>query len=953
MPDLQEADSGSSIQIRGARVHNLKNLDADLPKGKLVVLTGVSGSGKSSLAFDTIVAEGQRRYLECLSSYARQFLDQLERPDVDSIEGLPPVVAIDQRAGTANPRSTLGTITEIHDYLRLLFARVGTPHCPTCGTAIDRQTPEQMVDRVMTAALGKRAQILAPLVRARKGQHLDVFQAIRRAGLIRARVDGEMVEVTESPPKLVKTRAHTIEAVVDRISIRPGIRPRLAESIDLALKLSGGTIVTLIESASGWDEQPLSLHFRCPVCDTNLAEIEPRSFSFNSPHGACPACQGLGAEWLFQRDLVIPDHSRSWDQGAAVPWTLVDQREKETASLEEQVRDFMARQDIDPSSPLRAWPRQAVDALWSAEPGEAFPGLSALLDRCYQQTKSESLRRALEAYREEVPCSACGGSRLRPEARAVRVGGQSIHQVCTQNVRDALGFFRSLTFNPALDQVAAPVVSELVGRLQYLVEVGLGYLALGRASDSLSGGELQRARLAAQLGSGLVGVCYILDEPTAGLHAVDTARLIASLRSLVAQGSSALVVEHDAAMIEAADWIVDIGPGAGPDGGTVVAAGTPGQLAKSPVSVTAKYLRRTLSLVPDRSPRLARSPGAIALRRIYLHNLQGIDVQIPLAALTVVAGVSGSGKSTLVHDVLARAARRFLHRAGSRGDEPAGGDEPAAIGGLAAVDRLIEVDQAPIGRSPRSTPATVTGVFDEIRRVFAATREAKIRGYRAGRFSFNSREGRCEHCLGLGQRRIPMKFLPDLFITCEECQGKRFNQPTLEVRFKGKSIGDVLELRVDESRVLFQAIPKVLRRLEALHDVGLGYLTLGQSSTTLSGGEAQRVKLAAELGRGSGGRALYLLDEPTTGLHFADIERLLSILHQLADLGHAVVVIEHHLDVIAAADWVIDLGPGAGDDGGRVVAMGTPYEVAQTKASRTGEALRSRIKGGGRTAKKG
>ncbi|MGO9464407.1 MAG: excinuclease ABC subunit UvrA [Isosphaeraceae bacterium] len=951
-PDLREADSGSSIQVRGARVHNLKNLDADLPKGKLVVLTGVSGSGKSSLAFDTLVAEGQRRYLECLSSYARQFLDQLERPDVDSIEGLPPVVAIDQRAGTANPRSTLGTITEIHDYLRLLFARAGTPHCPSCDTPIHRQTPEQMVDRVLCAADGKRAQILAPLVRARKGQHLDVFQAIRRAGLIRARVDGEMVEVTESPPKLVKTKAHTIEAVVDRISIRPGIRPRLAESIDLALKLSGGTVLTLIESPPGWDEQPLSLHFRCPDCDTNLAEIEPRSFSFNSPHGACPDCQGLGARWLFQRDLVIPDPSRSWDQGAAVACALVAERDKENGSLEQRVRDFIARHRIDASSPLSAWPRPAVEALWSGEPGGAFAGLSALLDRCYQETKSESLRRALEAYREEVPCPACGGARLRPEARAVRVGGQSIHQVSGQSVDAAVGFFRSLRIDPPLDQVAAPLLGEIVGRLQYLVDVGLGYLALGRSSDSLSGGELQRARLAAQLGSGLVGVCYILDEPTAGLHAVDTARLIASLRSLVAQGSSVLVVEHDAALISSADWIVDMGPGAGPDGGTVVAAGTLAQLAKSSDSVTARYLNRTLPLLPERSPRLTRSPGEIGLRRISLHNLKGIDVQIPLAALTVVAGVSGSGKSTLVHDVLARAARRFLHRAGSRGDQPAGGDELAAILGLAAIDQLIEVDQAPIGRSPRSTPATVTGVFDEIRRVFAMTREAKVRGYRAGRFSFNSREGRCEHCLGLGQRRIPMNFLPDLFVTCEECQGKRFNQPTLEVRFKGKSIGDVLELRVDESRVLFQAIPKVWRGLLALHDVGLGYLTLGQSSTTLSGGEAQRVKLAAELGRGSGGRALYLLDEPTTGLHFADIERLLSILHRLADLGHAVVVIEHHLDVIAAADWVIDLGPGAGDQGGRVVVMGTPYEVAQTRASRTGEALRSRIPGGGKTARK-
>jgi excinuclease ABC subunit A len=989
----RENDSTGSIQIRGARVHNLKNLDADLPKGKLVVLTGVSGSGKSSLAFDTLVAEGQRRYLECLSSYARQFLDQLERPDVDAIEGLPPVVAIDQRAGQPNPRSTLGTITEIYDYLRLLFARAGTPHCPSCGAAIQRQTPDQMVERVMTTALGKRVQILAPLVKARKGQHADVFQAIRRAGLIRARVDANIVEVTEAPPKLVKTKAHTIEAVVDRIAIRPGIRPRLAESVDLALKLSGGTIVTLVESGSEWDEQPLSLHFRCPVCDTSLAEVEPRSFSFNSPHGACPACQGLGAVREFQRELVIPDTGRSWDKGAAVACTLLHfpplakgglggmaepnlashggqenshsppplssrgglpsrAVEKDNAALHERACDFMRRHSLDPSKPISSWPREAQDELWSGEPPGPFPGLATLLDRNFQETNRETLRKALDAYREEVPCSVCGGARLRPEARAVRVNGQSIHQICSQPVQDALGFFQLLTVAPPLDLVVAPLKTELVGRLQYLVDVGLGYLALERSSDSLSGGELQRARLAAQLGSGLVGVCYILDEPTAGLHAADTARLIASLRSLVRQGNSALVVEHDAEVIEAADWIVDIGPGAGPDGGSVIAAGPPERLATLPGSITGGYLSRPLELRSGRSPRLARSPGGIALRRVALRNLRGIDVQIPLGALTCVSGVSGSGKSTLVHDVLARTVRRFLHAAKRRGQTPTDGAVSATIAGLEAIDQLIEVDQTPIGRSPRSTPATATGTFDEIRRVFAATREAKLRGFRAGRFSFNSREGRCELCLGLGQRRIPMNFLPDLFITCEECQGLRFNRPTLEVRFKGKSIGEVLLMRVDECREVFQAIPKVMRGLDTLHDVGLGYLTLGQSSTTLSGGEAQRVKLAAELSRDSSGRALYLLDEPTTGLHFADIERLLSILVQLAELGHAVVVIEHHLDVIAAADWVIDLGPGAGVEGGCVVAMGTPFEVAQVKESRTGEALRARIKPGRNSTKK-
>jgi excinuclease ABC subunit A len=918
-------------------VHNLKNLDADLPKDKFVVLTGVSGSGKSSLAFDTIVAEGQRRYLECLSSYARRFLDQLERPDVDSIEGLPPTVVIDQRAGAPNPRSTLATITEIYDYLRVLFARAGVPHCPSCDVPIERQSPEQMVDRVTSAAAGKRAQILAPLVRARKGQHTEAFEAIRRAGLIRARVDGEMIDVTESPPKLVKNRAHTIEAVVDRIAVRPGIRPRLSESVDLALKLTGGSILVLIESQSGWDELPLSTQFCCPRCESSLAEIEPRTFSFNSPHGACAVCHGLGTRWLFQPDLVLPDRSRSWEEGAAVAWATLPQGGKDVASHNQQVRDWLARHQVDARAPLSAWPGELWVLFWSGEPPRDFPGLAAMLDRSFEQTKSESVRRALQAYREEVACSACQGSRLRSEARAVRVSGRTIRDVCACTAGDALRFFRTLSFEPPLDQIANPLVGEIRARLQFLCDVGLAYLPLGRASDSLSGGELERARLAAQLGSGLLGVCYVVDEPTAGLHAADTAQLIGTLRALVAAGSTAIVVEHDAAVIEAADWIIDLGPGAGPDGGAVVAAGSPERVSASPESITGRYVRRERHLPPEPGPRLLQTAGWIELRGIHMHNLKDIDVRIPLGGLTCVTGVSGSGKSTLVCDVLAPRVRRFLHRSG------AGKSDPIEIAGLDAIAQLIEVDQAPIGRSPRSTPATATGVFDEVRRVFAATREARIRGYRPGRFSFNAREGWCEACEGLGHRRIPMHFLPDLFITCEECQGKRYNQPTLEVVFKGKSIGDVLEMRVDEARVLFQSIPKVLRGLDALHEVGLGYMTLGQSSTTLSGGEAQRVKLAAELGRSQAGRTLYLLDEPTTGLHFADIDGLLSVLNRLADLGHAVVVIEHHLDVIAQADWVIDLGPGAGEDGGSVVAMGPPCDLIRVAQSRTAEALRSQI----------
>jgi excinuclease ABC subunit A len=936
-------------------VHNLRNIDVDLPRDCLVVLTGVSGSGKSSLAFDTIYAEGQRRYLECLSSYARQFLDQLERPDVDAIEGLPPTVAIDQKAGTPNPRSTLGTITEIYDYLRLLFARAGTPHCPTCGAPIRRQTPEQMVGRLLQVPAGKKVQLLAPLVRDRKGQHLDVFQAIRRAGLIRARVDGQIIEVTETPPKLAKTRPHTIEAVVDRIAIRDGIRPRLAESLDLALKLADGRLLALIEAPEGgWDELLLSVHLGCPACGSGLPEIEPRSFSFNSPHGACPVCQGLGSRGAFQPELVIPDRSRSWDQGAVVPWSLVSPAGMDTVDWPQGalIQEFLRRHQIDGAAPLESWPAETWRSFWCGEPAGPFPGLETLLEQQYQDTKSEALRKALEAYREEVPCPACGGSRLRPEARAVRVEGRSIPDLTAMAVGELLGFFRSARVDSSPEPVAAPLIGEIAGRLQYLLDVGLDYLALGRRSDTLSGGELQRARLAAQLGSGMVGVGYILDEPTAGLHPRDTARLIASLRRLVELGNSALVVEHDESVIRAADWVLDLGPGAGPDGGSVVAAGPPEQLTSAQSSITAAYLSRPLRLngKPDARARLSQSPGWIHVRDAAVHNLKHIEARFPLAALTCVTGVSGSGKSTLVHDVLARAVRRALHRGSDlrdgaervsvvRAHEDASAPHPA-------IHQLIEVDQAPIGRTPRSTPGTVTGVFDEIRRVFALTREAKIRGYGAGRFSFNAKGGRCEACQGLGQRRIPMQFLPDLHVTCEECSGQRFNRQTLAVRFKGKSIGDVLAMRVDESRTFFDAVPRVLRGLDALHEVGLGYLTLGQSSTTLSGGEAQRVKLAAELGRPARGQALYILDEPTTGLHFADIDRLLRILHRLVDLGHTVIVIEHHLDVIAAADWVIDLGPDGGDAGGRVVAMGTSAEIAAAAESRTGEELRLRARRG-------
>jgi excinuclease ABC subunit A len=761
---------------------------------------------------------------------------------------------------------------------------------------------------------GQRVQILAPLVRSRKGQHLEIFQAIRRAGLIRARVDGELIEVTDQPPKLAKAKSHTIEAVVDRISIREGIRPRLAESIDLALKLSDGAVVTLTESPGGWDEQVLSIHLNCPNCGTGLPAIEPRTFSFNSPHGACPDCQGLGSRWAFLAELAVPDRARSWDQGAVAPWSLLPDAVSDSMSYDAQVAEFLSRHHINGATPVESWPTKVWSSFWSGDPSAPFPGIAALLDRAFDESRAEPIRRALAVYREEVPCAACGGSRLRPEARAVQIENRTIADLISLAIGDLLGYFRSLKIEPALEAVGSPLVAEIVGRLQYLVNVGLEYLTLGRGSDTVSGGELQRARLAAQLGSGLMGVCTILDEPTAGLHPRDTDRLIVSIRGLLSRGNSVLVVEHDASMIGAADWVVDLGPGAGPDGGTVVAEGTPAQVRASKASITGRYLVQGFTIAGEPSERLLASPGWIQIRGAALHNLKEVCSQIPIAALTCVTGVSGSGKSTLINDVLARVVRRFLNQRGARGDGREG------IVGLAAIEQLVEVDQSPIGRGPRSAPATATGVFNEVRRVFALTREAKIRGYGASRFSFNAKGGRCEACRGLGQRKLPMHFLPDLHVTCEVCGGKRFNRQTLEVRFKGKSIGDVLEMRVDESRQLFEAVPRVLQGLNALHDVGLGYLTLGQSSSTLSGGEAQRIKLAAELGRTAS---------------------LLTILHRLAGLGHTVVVIEHQLDVIASADWVIDLGPEGGSGGGQVVAMGPPNAIVQAAGSHTGRALRA------------
>ncbi|MFO0907777.1 MAG: excinuclease ABC subunit UvrA [Isosphaeraceae bacterium] len=928
-----------SIRVRGARVHNLRSVDVDLPRDRLVVLTGVSGSGKSSLAFDTLFAEAQRRYIESLSGPARQFLDQMERPDVDSIEGLPPTVSVDQKTGTSSPRSTVATLTEIHDYLRVLFARTGIPHCPKCGESIRRQTPEQMVATVLALKVGQKVMVLAPLVRGRKGQHAEAFQAIRRAGLLRARVDGEVIEVTLDDPVLAKSRTHSIEAVIDRLVVREGIRARLAESIDLALKLGDGTILLTAQMETGWVDTPLSVHFACPTCGTGLEELEPRTFSFNSPYGACPACDGLGTTSPFDPELVIPDPSRSLAEGAVSPWSRLPSMGTASGGEPDWVDRFLRSSKLTRDRPLESWPSVVFNRFVHGDPetqnasSRSVPGILPELEALEQRTTSERIKQRFAEFRSPVTCEVCAGTGLRAEARSVTVSGETLPQFLERDLVDALARVQSLTFEEAQKPVGLPLVTEIERRLSFLNEVGLGYLTLARRADTLSGGELQRVRVATQIGSGLMGVGYVLDEPTAGLHPSDTERLLQSLFRLRDRGNSVIVVEHDEATIRAADWVVDLGPGAGPDGGQVVAFGPPEDLRILGESSTARYLSKPPALEGRGSGRLSRSQNHVLIRGARVRNLKGIDLTLPVGCLCAISGVSGSGKSTLAHEVIARSARRYLNHQGGRSI----GCE--AVEGLEAFNQFIAIDQSPIGRGPRSTPATAVGVFDEIRRVFARTREAKLRGYGASRFSFNVKGGRCEACEGLGVQRIRMSFLPDLTVRCSSCRGLRYNDGTLEVRFKGRSIGEVLELRVDESREFFSAHPRVLRGLQALHEAGLGYLTLGQSSSTLSGGEAQRVKLAAELGRAATGKTLYLLDEPTAGLHFDDVQRLIRVLEGLADQGNTVVVIEHNLDLLRASDWLIDLGPGGGDAGGRLVAMGTPQEVERAPESLTGRYL--------------
>lgn len=932
------------LVIRGAREHNLKNIDLDIPREKLVVITGISGSGKSSLAFDTIYAEGQRRYVESLSAYARQFLGLMEKPDVDVIEGLSPAISIDQKARSHNPRSTVGTVTEIYDYLRLLFARIGTPHCPKCGRPIERQTAQQIIDQVMELPEGAAVQIMAPVVRGRKGEYKQVFEGLKREGFIRVRVDGVLRTLYEEI-ELDRNKKHQIEIVVDRIKVSDQKRARIADSIETALRYGEG--LTIVE-VLGEGERLYSEHFACPVDGVSLSELEPRLFSFNSPYGACPACDGLGIRMEVDPDLVI-DPRRSLREGGLLPWA--NSRSRWLWAQLEGVSNFYK---IDPHAPLRKLRRDKLDILLYGNGGEPIPftytttygrtrvyhrpyeGLIPSLERAYRESTSDEAREEIEQYMSALPCPECGGTRLRPEALAVTVGGKNIAQVTALPVREALRFFQELALSERESLIAHRILKEIRSRLGFMVDVGLDYLTLDRAANTLAGGEAQRIRLATQIGSQLTGVLYVLDEPTVGLHARDNLRLLATLKRLRDLGNTVLVVEHDEETMREADFIVDLGPGAGVHGGYVVATGTPKEVEACDKSLTGQYLRGARSIPVPRGRRRPRDTWVV-VRGAREHNLKGIDVRFPVGLFICVTGVSGSGKSTLVEEVLYRG---LAWRLGYTAKKPGAHDQ---IEGTEHLDRAIEIDQSPIGRTPRSNPATYTKAFDPIRQVFAATPEARMRGYLPGRFSFNVRGGRCEACQGQGKVRIEMHFLPDVYVPCDVCQGTRYNKETREVRYKGKNISEVLDMTVEEALSFFSAIPQVRNKLQTMYDVGLGYIKLGQPATELSGGEAQRVKLARELGKRATGRTLYVLDEPTVGLHAEDVRKLLSVLHRLVDAGNTVVVIEHNLDVIKTADWIIDLGPEGGEGGGEVIAEGPPEELAEMPDSYTGRFLRSRL----------
>jgi len=932
-------DNKKYIKIRGAAEHNLKNIDIDIPRDEFVVLTGLSGSGKSSLAFDTIYAEGQRRYMESLSSYARQFLGQMEKPQVESLEGLPPAISIDQKSTNRNPRSTVGTVTEIYDYLRLLFARAGIPHCPKCGREIKKQTVDEMVDKIMALPERTKIQVLAPVVRGRKGRHEKVLEGAKRSGYVRVRVDGNMYELTEDIT-LDKNIKHNIEIVVDRLAIREGMEKRLNDSIDNALKLADGLMI--IDVIDG-EPMTFSQHFSCPDCGISIDEIQPRSFSFNNPFGACPDCYGLGYKMEFDEDLMIPDKSLSINQGAIV--VLGWQSANDGKSFANAILKALGKKyNFDLDTPFEEYPQEIHDILihgtngvsvpvhYRGQRGEgvydiAFEGLIRNVERRYRETSAESTKAEYETYMRITPCKNCGGQRLKKESLAVTIADKNIYEMTEMPVRDLREFLENVELSEMQHKIGDEILKEIKGRLKFLVDVGLDYLSLSRATGTLSGGEAQRIRLATQIGSGLVGVAYILDEPSIGLHQNDNDKLLATLKHLRDLGNSLIVVEHDEDTMRAADFIVDIGPGAGAHGGEVIATGTAEDIMKNPNSITGKYLSGEIKIPV---PKTRRKPtGWLKIVGAKENNLKNINVKIPTGVLTCVTGVSGSGKSSLVNEILYKSLAKQLNRARYIPGKH------KTIEGVEQLDKIIDIDQSPIGRTPRSNPATYTGVFDTIRDLFANTMDAKERGYKKGRFSFNVKGGRCEACSGDGILKVEMHFLPDVYVPCEVCGGKRYNRETLEVKYKGKSIYDVLDMTVEEALDFFKNVPKIHNKIQTLYDVGLSYIKLGQPSTTLSGGEAQRIKLATELSKRSTGRTIYVLDEPTTGLHFADVHKLVEILQRLAAEGNTVVVIEHNLDVIKTADYIIDMGPDGGDRGGTVVVSGTPEEVAKHPTSYT------------------
>ena len=938
------------IRIRGANEHNLKNVDVDIPRDALVVFTGLSGSGKSSLAFDTIYAEGQRRYMESLSSYARQFLGQMEKPNVEKIEGLSPAISIDQKSTNRNPRSTVGTVTEIYDYFRLLYARIGIPHCPNCGKEIKKQSVDQMVDQIMALPEGTRLQLLAPVVRGRKGRHEKVLERAARSGYVRVRIDGNLYELAENI-QLDKNIKHNIEIVVDRLIVKPGIERRLTDSIENVLNLSEGL---LFVDRVGSDEEMLtfSQSFSCPDCGVSIDEIEPRSFSFNNPFGACPECYGLGYKMEFDSDLMIPDRTLSINQGAIT--VLGWQSCQRPGSFANAILQALAKEyHFDLDTPFGEYPQKIQDILLHGTGGKevlvyyegqrgkgqypiAFEGLIRNVERRYRETGSDATKQEYETFMRITPCRLCKGQRLKKEALAVTVCGKNIYEITSMFIGELSQFLQNMKLTAQQELIGSQILKEIRARVGFLIDVGLDYLSLSRATGTLSGGEAQRIRLATQIGSGLVGVCYILDEPSIGLHQRDNDKLLATLKNLRDLGNTLIVVEHDEDTMRAADYIVDVGPGAGSHGGQIVASGTVEEIMNTPESITGQYLSGAKKIPV---PETRRKPtGWLTVRSAEENNLKKIDVKFPLGVFTCVTGVSGSGKSSLVNEILYKHLARDLNRARCIPGKHAG------IDGIEQLDKVIAIDQSPIGRTPRSNPATYTGVFDMIRDLFASTSDAKAKGYKKGRFSFNVKGGRCEACGGDGIIKIEMHFLPDVYVPCEVCGGKRYNRETLDVKYKGKSIYDVLDMTVEEALTFFENVPSIQRKIQTLYDVGLSYVKLGQPSTELSGGEAQRIKLAAELSRRSTGRTIYILDEPTTGLHFADVQKLIEILHRLAEGGNTVVVIEHNLDVIKTADYLIDIGPEGGMRGGTVIAKGTPEEVAKNPASYTGYYVKKMLK---------